>query len=77
MSNVYEYIDEFGTKKILDILSIFTIDGYEGKYALASSDDAEILGYQVVEEDNNMNFISIKNKEIEKIVKEMIEMLLR
>lgn len=80
MDNTYEYIDDNGKKFLLDILSIFTIDGYDGKYAIASSNDYEgdeIVGYCVVENDNTINLKAISDDKIKRIIQDMVDTLLR
>ena len=78
MEQTYEYINDNGDKILLDIISIFTIDGYDGKYALATkSGDDEIVGYQMVEDNNNVDLVSIKDDKIISIIKEMIDTLMR
>lgn len=78
MGQTYEYINDNGDKVLLDIISVFTIDGYDGKYALAtSSNEDEIYGYEIIENNENMDLVAIHNNKIIDIINEMIDTLMR
>ena len=77
MGQTYEDIDSNGDKTLLDIVSIFTIDGYDGKYALAtSSNDEEIVGYQMIENDDVVDLVAIEDENIINIINDMIDTLM-
>lgn len=76
---LYEFIDQTGKKLLIEILSIFRVEGYDGKYSIAKIDgetDDDLLYFNVVNEDK-LVLEPLEDIEIINIIDKMVETLLR